>query len=31
MLPLIGNLSLFLTTIGLFISTLRFDRRGARR
>ena len=27
MLPVIGNLSLFATTIGLFITTLRFNRR----
>jgi hypothetical protein len=27
MLPVIGNLGLFATAIGLFVTTLRFDRR----
>jgi hypothetical protein len=31
MLPVIGNLGLFLTTIGLFVTTLRFNRRRATR
>ena len=30
MLHVIGTLSLFATTIGLFITTLRFDRRARR-
>ena len=30
MLPVIGNLSLFATVIGLFITTLRFNRKPRR-